>query len=117
MGINEETKKMQNHMPNDVPDWLKDIEQPSTAIKVLFIPGDLVGPFIGRGGEIINAIRAQSASHIQLEEAYDGNGRKVGKITITGDVERCEKLVTERLQTVKEVRQKRPKGGGHKGGW
>merc|ERR1711972_453407 len=100
-----------------LPDWLRDLEAPApkTGIKVLFIPGDLVGPFVGRGGEIINAIRAQSASHIQLEEAYDGTGQKMAKVTITGDVEKCENLITERLQTVKEVRNKR--GGGHgKGG-
>lgn len=95
---------MERKNAEDVPEWLSDIDvRPTAGIKTLFIPEECVGPLIGKGGEVINAIRNQSNSQIQIEFAYNPDGQKIAKVTLTGNVDKCEKLITDRLQTADRV--------------
>ena len=68
-------------------------------VKELDCPGNQVGRIIGKGGETIKGMMAQSGAHIAMNQAIEGD---VKKVVITGHqacVDVAEALVTRLLQT------------------
>ena len=56
-----------------------------TQAQQIFIPNDMVGSVIGKGGSKINEIRQTSGSHIKIAEAPSANNERL--VTITGTPE------------------------------
>lgn len=74
----------------------------------IFIPNDLVGCIIGKGGSKINEIRQMSASHIKIMEpgagALAGGGANERLVTITGppqNIQVAVQLLYQRLEQEK----------------
>ena len=61
--------------------------QPMT--QQIFIPNDMVGAFIGKGGAKINEIRQLSGSVIKINEPQDNSNERL--VTITGTQE-CNQM-------------------------
>jgi heterogeneous nuclear rnp K-like protein 2 len=57
----------------------------------IFIPNDMVGCIIGKGGARINEIRANSACHIRVAETGNAQGERL--ITIVGPPEGCQRAL------------------------
>jgi heterogeneous nuclear rnp K-like protein 2 len=55
----------------------------------IFIPNDMVGAIIGKGGAKINEIRQLSGSVIKINEPQDNNNERL--VTITGTQE-CNQM-------------------------
>ena len=55
----------------------------------IFIPNDMVGAIIGKGGQKINEIRQLSGSVIKINEPQDNNNERL--VTITGTQE-CNQM-------------------------
>ena len=55
----------------------------------IFIPNDMVGAIIGKGGAKINEIRQLSGSVIKINEPQDNNNERL--VTITGTPE-CNQM-------------------------
>lgn len=55
----------------------------------IYIPNDMVGAIIGKGGQKINEIRQISGSVIKINEPQDNSNERL--VTITG-TEECNKL-------------------------
>lgn len=62
-------------------------DQPIT--QQIFIPNDMVGAIIGKGGTKINEIRQLSGSHIKINEPADNSAERL--VTITGTPE-CNQM-------------------------
>ncbi|KAJ3340262.1 RNA binding protein, heterogenous nuclear RNP-K like protein [Gonapodya sp. JEL0774] len=79
-----------------------------TQTATLSVPGDLVGCIIGRGGSIINEIRAESGSRISIAKESDPtSGQRT--FTIQGTAECNQKalqLIYETLESEKERRSR-----------
>ncbi|KAF9898743.1 hypothetical protein BX616_003662 [Lobosporangium transversale] len=56
---------------------------PGSVAQQIFIPNDMVGSVIGKGGSKINEIRQMSGSHIKIAEPQN-NGSNERLVTITG---------------------------------
>ncbi|KAF9958032.1 hypothetical protein BGZ65_001717 [Modicella reniformis] len=59
---------------------------PGSVAQQIFIPNDMVGSVIGKGGSKINEIRQMSGSHIKIAEPQN-NGSNERLVTITGTPE------------------------------
>jgi len=59
---------------------------PGSIAQQIFIPNDMVGSVIGKGGSKINEIRQMSGSHIKIAEPQN-NGSNERLVTITGTPE------------------------------
>ncbi|KAF8936334.1 hypothetical protein EDD21DRAFT_412012 [Dissophora ornata] len=59
---------------------------PGSVAQQIFIPNDMVGSVIGKGGSKINEIRQMSGSHIKIAEPQN-NGSNERLVTITGTQE------------------------------
>ncbi|KAF9546833.1 hypothetical protein EC957_009284 [Mortierella hygrophila] len=59
---------------------------PGSVAQQIFIPNDMVGSVIGKGGSKINEIRQMSGSHIKIAEPQN-NGANERLVTITGTPE------------------------------
>jgi heterogeneous nuclear rnp K-like protein len=55
----------------------------------IFIPNDMVGAIIGKGGQKINEIRQISGSVIKINEPQDNSNERL--VTITG-TEECNRM-------------------------
>jgi poly(rC)-binding protein 2/3/4 len=55
----------------------------------IFIPNDMVGAIIGKGGQKINEIRQLSGSVIKINEPQDNSNERL--VTITG-TEECNRM-------------------------
>ncbi|KAH7328403.1 hypothetical protein B0I35DRAFT_403780 [Stachybotrys elegans] len=68
----------------------------------IYIPNDMVGAIIGKGGQKINEIRQMSGSVIKINEAQDNSNERL--VTITG-TEECNRMALymlySRLETEK----------------
>lgn len=81
---------------------------PGSQTQQIFIPNDLVGCIIGKGGQKINEIRQMSSSHIKIMEpsagiAAGGNGSE-RLVTITGppnNIQMAVSLLYQRLEQEK----------------
>lgn len=81
---------------------------PGSQTQQIFIPNDLVGCIIGKGGQKINEIRQMSSSHIKIMEpaagiAAGGNGQE-RLVTITGppnNIQMAVSLLYQRLEQEK----------------
>ena len=66
-----------------------------------FVPEDMVGRIIGRGGAVIKQLRVQSGADIRIDELCDRDTARGGRsLTIRGSLDsviRAEKLVQEKL--------------------
>lgn len=78
---------------------------PGSQTQQIFIPNDLVGCIIGKGGSKINEIRQMSASHIKIMEpgagALAGGGANERLVTITGppqNIQVAVQLLYQRLE-------------------
>ncbi|KAF9194279.1 hypothetical protein BGZ51_000439 [Haplosporangium sp. Z 767] len=74
-----------------------------TQAQQIFIPNDMVGSVIGKGGSKINEIRQMSGSHIKIADPSD-NGRNERLVTITGTPESNQMavyLLYQRLESEK----------------
>ncbi|PWN22847.1 hypothetical protein BCV69DRAFT_232501, partial [Microstroma glucosiphilum] len=81
---------------------------PGSQTQQIFIPNDLVGCIIGKGGQKINEIRQMSASHIKIMEpgagALAGGGANERLVTITGppqNIQVAVQLLYQRLEQEK----------------
>lgn len=89
--------------PN-VPDWLQDLvprPEPKAPpgitpdkFKVLMMDAQQLRALIGRGGETSQDIRNKSGAEIKVDA---GPSDGIGRVTIVGEVELCEKLIREIL--------------------
>ncbi|KAL1901660.1 PAB1 binding protein [Ceratocystis pirilliformis] len=61
----------------------------ATVTQQIFIPNDMVGAIIGKGGSKINEIRQISGSVIKINEPQDNNNERL--VTITG-TEECNRM-------------------------
>jgi len=55
----------------------------------IYIPNDMVGAIIGKGGQKINEIRQMSGSVIKINEPQDNSNERL--VTITG-TEECNRM-------------------------
>ncbi|KAG0011183.1 hypothetical protein BGZ80_000873 [Entomortierella chlamydospora] len=62
------------------------VGSPGSVAQQIFIPNDMVGSVIGKGGSKINEIRQMSGSHIKIAEPQN-NGSNERLVTITGTPE------------------------------
>ncbi|KAF9297916.1 hypothetical protein BGZ74_009598 [Mortierella antarctica] len=78
---------------------------PGTQAQQIFIPNDLVGSVIGKGGSKINEIRQMSGSHIKISEPpAHGSTSNERLVTITGTLESNQMalyLLYQRLESEK----------------
>lgn len=81
---------------------------PGSQTQQIFIPNDLVGCIIGKGGSKINEIRQMSASHIKIMEpgagVAAGGGPNERLVTITGppqNIQVAVQLLYQRLEQEK----------------
>ncbi|CAO1619662.1 unnamed protein product [Parajaminaea phylloscopi] len=81
---------------------------PGSQTQQIFIPNDLVGCIIGKGGSKINEIRQMSASHIKIMEPQAGiiagGGPNERLVTITGppqNIQVAVQLLYQRLEQEK----------------
>lgn len=82
--------------------------QPGSQTQQIFVPNDLVGCIIGKGGQKINEIRQMSGSHIKIMEpqagiAAGGSGAE-RLVTITGppaNIQMAVQLLYQRLEQEK----------------
>lgn len=82
--------------------------QPQLQTQQIYIPNDLVGCIIGKGGSKINEIRHQSASNIKIMEPGTGSGPGGSDerlVVITGhpaNIQMAVNLLYHRLETEKQ---------------
>lgn len=96
---------------------------PGSQTQQIFIPNDLVGCIIGKGGSKINEIRSMSASHIKIMEpgaglAAGGSGTE-RLVTITGpppNIQMAVTLLYQRLEQEKMRLAQASPGATHAGG-
>ncbi|PKI84304.1 PAB1 binding protein [Malassezia vespertilionis] len=100
--------------PNPLPSTLA----PGSQTQQIFIPNDLVGCIIGKGGQKINEIRQLSASHIKIMDrgagtAAGGTGSE-RLVTITGpppNIQMAVTLLYQRLEQEKLRLSQNASGG------
>ena len=83
---------------------------PGFQTQQIFIPNDLVGCIIGKGGQKINEIRQLSASHIKIMErnagiAAGGSGTE-RLVTITGPPPNIQMAVTLLYQRLEQEKMR-----------
>lgn len=88
------------------PSTLASTVAPGSQTQQIFIPNDLVGCIIGKGGQKINEIRQLSASHIKIMErgaglAAGGTGSE-RLVTITGPPPNIQMAVTLLYQRLEQ---------------
>lgn len=88
---------------------------PGSQTQQIFIPNDLVGCIIGKGGSKINEIRSMSASHIKIMEpgaglAAGGSGTE-RLVTITGPPPNIQMAVTLLYQRLEQEKMRLAQGG------
>jgi poly(rC)-binding protein 2/3/4 len=75
----------------------------------IYIPNDMVGAIIGKGGQKINEIRQISGSVIKINEPQDNSNERL--VTITG-TEECNRMALymlySRLGKLREQHHTRP---------
>ncbi|KAH8915068.1 hypothetical protein BT69DRAFT_1310452 [Atractiella rhizophila] len=79
---------------------------PGSQTQQIFIPNELVGCIIGKGGSKINEIRQMSGSHIKILEPGEGGGGANGErlVVITGqqaNIQMAVQLLAQRLEIEK----------------
>lgn len=88
---------------------------PGSQTQQIFIPNDLVGCIIGKGGSKINEIRQLSASHIKIMEpgagALAGGGPNERLVTITGPPANIQVAVQLLYQRLEQEKQRLSAGG------
>ncbi|CAO1616099.1 unnamed protein product [Sympodiomycopsis kandeliae] len=89
---------------------------PGSQTQQIFIPNDLVGCIIGKGGSKINEIRQMSASHIKIMEqgagALAGGAPNERLVTITGPPANIQVAVQLLYQRLEQEKQRLASGGG-----
>lgn len=75
----------------------------------IFIPNDMVGAIIGKGGQKINEIRQLSGSVIKINEPQDNNNERL--VTISG-TEECNRMALYMLYSRLGEAQNRATGSG-----
>ncbi|PWN43500.1 hypothetical protein IE81DRAFT_288530 [Ceraceosorus guamensis] len=88
---------------------------PGSQTQQIFIPNDLVGCIIGKGGSKINEIRQMSASHIKIMEpgagiAAGGSGSE-RLVTITGPPANIQLAVSLLYQRLEQEKMRLSQGG------
>ncbi|SNX83644.1 related to PBP2 - PAB1 binding protein [Melanopsichium pennsylvanicum] len=88
---------------------------PGSQTQQIFIPNDLVGCIIGKGGSKINEIRSMSASHIKIMEpgagiAAGGSGNE-RLVTITGPPPNIQMAVSLLYQRLEQEKMRLAQGG------
>ncbi|PWZ01665.1 eukaryotic type KH-domain (KH-domain type I) [Testicularia cyperi] len=88
---------------------------PGSQTQQIFIPNDLVGCIIGKGGSKINEIRSMSASHIKIMEpgagiAAGGSGSE-RLVTITGPPPNIQMAVSLLYQRLEQEKMRLAQGG------
>ncbi|KAN0060102.1 PAB1 binding protein [Thecaphora frezii] len=88
---------------------------PGSQTQQIFIPNDLVGCIIGKGGSKINEIRSMSASHIKIMEpgagiAAGGSGSE-RLVTITGPPPNIQMAVGLLYQRLEQEKMRLAQGG------
>ncbi|PWN99059.1 hypothetical protein FA09DRAFT_325026 [Tilletiopsis washingtonensis] len=88
---------------------------PGSQTQQIFIPNDLVGCIIGKGGQKINEIRQMSASHIKIMEpgagiAAGGSGTE-RLVTITGPPANIQLAVSLLYQRLEQEKMRLSQGG------
>ncbi|KAJ9478666.1 PAB1-binding protein 2 [Pseudozyma hubeiensis] len=88
---------------------------PGSQTQQIFIPNDLVGCIIGKGGSKINEIRSMSASHIKIMEpgagiAAGGSGNE-RLVTITGPPPNIQMAVSLLYQRLEQEKMRLASGG------
>jgi poly(rC)-binding protein 2/3/4 len=88
---------------------------PGSQTQQIFIPNDLVGCIIGKGGAKINEIRSMSASHIKIMEpgagiAAGGSGSE-RLVTITGPPPNIQMAVSLLYQRLEQEKMRLAQGG------
>ncbi|PWN53425.1 eukaryotic type KH-domain (KH-domain type I) [Violaceomyces palustris] len=88
---------------------------PGSQTQQIFIPNDLVGCIIGKGGQKINEIRQMSASHIKIMEpgagiAAGGSGSE-RLVTITGPPPNIQMAVSLLYQRLEQEKMRLAQGG------
>jgi heterogeneous nuclear rnp K-like protein len=74
----------------------------------IYIPNDMVGAIIGKGGQKINEIRQISGSVIKINEPQDNSNERL--VTITG-TEECNRMALYMLYSrLGEIQNKKPEG-------
>lgn len=88
---------------------------PGSQTQQIFIPNDLVGCIIGKGGQKINEIRQMSASHIKIMEpgagALAGGGANERLVTITGPPQNIQVAVQLLYQRLEQEKMRLASGG------
>jgi poly(rC)-binding protein 2/3/4 len=74
----------------------------------IFIPNDMVGAIIGKGGQKINEIRQSSGSVIKINEPQDNNNERL--VTITGSAENNRMALYLLYARIGEIKQKEKDG-------
>jgi len=92
------------------PKALASVLTPGLQTQQIFIPNDLVGCIIGKGGQKINEIRQLSASHIKIMErnagiAAGGSGSE-RLVTITGPPPNIQMAVTLLYQRLEQEKMR-----------
>lgn len=89
---------------------------PGSQTQQIFIPNDLVGVIIGKGGSKINEIRQMSASHIKIMEpgagAMAGGGENERLVTITGPPQNIQVAVQLLYQRLEQEKMRMSQQGG-----
>ncbi|KAJ1020139.1 hypothetical protein NDA16_004419 [Ustilago loliicola] len=88
---------------------------PGSQTQQIFIPNDLVGCIIGKGGSKINEIRSMSASHIKIMEPgagiAAGGGGNERLVTITGPPPNIQMAVSLLYQRLEQEKMRLAQGG------
>ncbi|KAI9227288.1 MAG: hypothetical protein DHS80DRAFT_24385 [Piptocephalis tieghemiana] len=94
-----------------------------TTTQQIFIPNELVGAVIGKGGRKINEIRQMSGSHVKIDDPQPGSAERL--VHITGSAE-CNqmalyllytRLEAEKMRMAEQQHQQQQQGfGGYGGG-
>eukprot|EP01083_Nonionella_stella_P093126 260839_1 len=95
-------------------DSYKPLNMPSGNTEVMMIPADKVGTVIGRGGETITAIQAQSQAHVQVEREPSMVHPATREVTITGNAQQIQEakdLVQQQLDRFSGPPPSGPIGG------
>ncbi|KAG0142706.1 hypothetical protein CROQUDRAFT_49917 [Cronartium quercuum f. sp. fusiforme G11] len=85
--------------------------QPGSQTQQIYIPNELVGAVIGKGGQKINEIRQASATHIKIMEPGEGGQAASANerlVTITGQplqIQMAVQLLYQRLEAEKQKRK------------
>ncbi|RKP11469.1 hypothetical protein BJ684DRAFT_17945 [Piptocephalis cylindrospora] len=75
-----------------------------TTTQQIFIPNELVGAVIGKGGRKINEIRQMSGSHVKIDDPQPGSAERL--VHITGSAE-CNQMALYLLYTRLEAEKMR----------